>query len=76
VTQTLILKTNEGGEKPPEKHKKQLEFRLVFKGPSIRIAEKIIEIARKEKLKPTTLVRKWVLEKLEEYESREAGGNA
>ena len=74
MAKTLILKIDEGGKKPPEKRKKHLEFRLVFKGPSRRIAEKIIEIAKKEKLKPTTLVRKWVLEKLEEYErAGEAG---
>ena len=38
--------------------------------------EKLAIVAEKEHLKPTQVVRRWVLEKLEEYESREAGGNA
>ena len=36
--------------------------------------EKLAIIAEKEHLKPTQVVRRWVLEKLEEYEAKEADG--
>mgnify|MGYP000392010957 CR=1 FL=1 len=35
--------------------------------------KKLTEIAEKKGLWPTAIARMWVLEKLEEYESREAG---
>ena len=36
--------------------------------------EKLAIIAEKEHLKPTQVVRRWVLKKLEEYEAKEADG--
>jgi len=65
----LVINTREA-RKPPKPLK---QYKIAFfKKEDKRIVERIEEIAGREHLKPTTLLKKWILEKLEEYE-KEAG---
>ena len=70
--QTVLLPKNKGGKKPPKPFK---TYKIAFfKKEDKQIVDKIEEAARKEHLRPTTLLKKWILEKLEEYERAEEAG--
>jgi len=71
LEQTVLIPKNKGGKKPPKPLK---AYKIAFfRKEDKRIVERIEEIAGREHLKPTTLLKKWILEKLEEYEAKEAG---
>ena len=61
--------------KKPSKSRFIKQYKIAFSRPKDkRIVDRIEEIAKKEHLRPTTLLKKWILEKLEEYEgAKEAG---
>jgi len=66
----LVINTKEA-KRPPKPLK---EYKIAFfRKEDKRIVDMIEEIAGREHLKPTTLLKKWILEKLEEYEAKEAG---